>query len=187
MRNEKIDIKESKIQCRVIIKESSIRKIEDQLIYLMLVLPFPFFAGFYLVAEIQKFYSDNIFLATILFLVSVTYSVLLIYSLINNQNLVNVEGESQEANRVLINKIAVDKEWKILNKSEKLDVFTPKWKAWSSNWGRRIVIIYDKKNILINCIAIGLHDLKSPFHWFSNRALEKKIISEFKNRKKHAT
>jgi hypothetical protein len=49
-----------------------------------------------------------------------------------------------------------------------------------------MTILYDKKDILVNCTSYGLYSTPSPFHWFANRKKVNKLKSEFNNRIKNA-
>lgn len=58
------------------------------------------------------------------------------------------------------------------------------WTWTSTNWGQEIVILYDKKDILINAVSYGKGEMKSPFHWFANRKIERNIQKKFEENRR---
>jgi hypothetical protein len=114
-----------------------------------------------------------------LFLTTLFLFGLLFYSILNLDRLKRVNGTLKEQNREQIRVVVEQLGWRILNHNQQLTVASPPWSIFSANWGRQVVIIYDRGDILVNSTTYGLHDLKSPFHWFGNRKLERQLIEVF--------
>ncbi|MBS9774885.1 MAG: hypothetical protein KGV59_07000 [Tenacibaculum sp.] len=52
--------------------------------------------------------------------------------------------------------------------------------SWT-DWGKQITIIYDRKDILVNCISFGRGSIPSPLHWFANKRKINKLKSGFED------
>ena len=186
MSYQKIDVEESIDKQRVVSITSSLQNIDEFLIEMAILLPFPLMGGAFVFFEIQKLYSEHLIQAILFFTLAITYGGLIGYSIINNENLIRVEGKGFVTNRATIIAIAKENKWKIAEDKNQLTLLLPKRELLSSHW-ERTVVIYDQKDILVNSIAYGSFDIKSPFHWFGNREVEKEIIEQFNRKMEHVT
>ena len=187
MNYQKINVEKSIDKQRVVSITSPWQSIDEFLVEMAILLPFPLMGGAFVFFEIQKLYSEHLTQAILFFTLTTTYGGLIGYSIINNENLVRVEGKGFVINRAIIITVAKENRWKIVEDGNQLTLLSPKWELLSSHWGRRIIIIYDQKDILVNSIAYGSFDIKSPFHWFGNREVEKEVIDQFNRKMEHIT
>jgi len=179
---DKIDTIKSKAKGRLMRKTWFIEPILDFLIYGIIIGFFPFFSGLYFIDCLKN--SGNLFTATILFLIALILCGLLTYSILTLDRLKRIQGTFKEQNRETIKEIVEQLGWSIQNHNQQITVIRPPWSIFSANWGRQVVIIYDKGDILINCTTYGLHDIKSPFHWFGNRKLVRQLLDGFEQKTK---
>ena len=121
------------------------------------------------------------------FFVAVIICSSLIYSLLTINKLKKVKGISGSKNRNIVKEISNDINWDIQRHNQQITVLNKNWSWTSTNWGRQLIIIYDKEDILVDCITFAQHGMKSPFHWFSSRRVEKKLTNNFILKIKNAT
>jgi len=180
MRYDKIDITKSKEKERVIRKTGFLEWVSDLIVYTMIVGFFPIYSGMFLYFEWER--NKYLNLAILLFVISLAIGGLLLYSVLNLDRLKRIKGILKDQNREAIKELAKNLGWTILQHNQRFIVISLPWSWFSTNWGQQVVVFYDRKDILFNCTTYGLHDLKSPFHWFGNRKLERTIIQEFEKR-----
>ena len=107
---------------------------------------------------------------------------LLFFSFITVDRLKRIHGTLKEQNREFVKEVIDQLGWSIQHHNQQLTIASPPWSIFSANWGRQVVILYDRGDILINSTTYGLHDLKSPFHWFGNRKIERQLIDGFEQK-----
>jgi hypothetical protein len=185
LRYDKIDILKSKQKERVIRKTWLIEPILDFLTYVVLVGAYPFISGLFFFDQLEK--GDYLVGASILFALSLILGGLLLYSIINLDRLKRISGTLKERDRETIKDLTEKLGWNLQIHNQQLSILSPPWSWLSTNWGRQIVVIYDRQDILINSTSYGLHDLKSPFHWFGNRKLERIVRDNFEKGIKNDT
>ncbi len=176
MRHDKIDISKSKQKGRVIRKYWLIEPILDFLIYTVLVGAYPILSGLYFFDQLKN--GDYLFRALILFSLSQILGGLLFYSINSLDKLKRISGTLKERNRQAIKDLTEKLGWTLQIHNQQVSVLSPPWSWFSTNWGRQIVVIYDRQDILVNATSYGLH-VKSPFHWFGNRKLERILKDNF--------
>lgn len=179
---DKIDTVKSKVKGRIVRKTWLIEPIFDFLIYGTLIGCYPVFSGFYFFDQLKS--RENLSFATILFFLALILCGLLFYSVLSIDRLKRIQGTLKEQNRELIKEVIEQLGWTIQFHNQDFTIASPPWSLFSANWGRQVVILYDKGDILINSTTYGLHDLKSPFHWFGNRKLERQLIEGFEQKVK---
>ncbi|WGF94014.1 hypothetical protein [Aequorivita marisscotiae] len=186
MRHDKIDIPKSKQKGRVIRKTWLIEPIFDFLTYVVLVGAYPLLSGLFFFDQLEN--GDYIIGASVLFGLALILGGLLLYSIINLDRLKRISGTLKDGNREAVKNLTEKLGWTLQIHNQQVSILSPAWSWFSTNWGRQIVVIYDRQDILINSTSYGLHDLKSPFHWFGNRKLEKIIKDNFEEeiKKRHA-
>jgi hypothetical protein len=180
MINDKIDIDNSKVKNRLVTKTWLIEQILNFIFYAALIASFPFSSGLFLFAQFKN--SGNLLYATILLIITVVFSGLLLYSVINVNRLRKIQGLSKEQNIEFTLEVVEQLGWKIITQGQQLIIASPSGRWFSSNWNRQIVLLFDKQDVMINCTYYGLHDFKSPFHWFGNRNLERQLIDGFEQK-----
>ena len=186
MRHDKIDIPKSKQKGRVIRKTWLIEPIFDFLTYVVLVGAYPLLSGLFFFDQLEN--GDYIIGASVLFGLALILGGLLLYSIINLDRLKRISGTLKDGNREAVKNLTEKLGWTLQIHNQQVSILSPAWCWFSTNWGRQIVVIYVRQDILINSTSYGLHDLKSPFHWFGNRKLEKIIKDNFEEeiKKRHA-
>jgi len=185
LRFDKIDITKSKQNDRLIRKEWLVEIILDFTLYLIFIGFLPLIAGSYFLEQLEN--GNHIFIASILFGISLLIGGLLIYSIINLNRLRRISGTLKEKNRQSIKRLADKLDWTLQTHNQRITVLTLPWNWLSTDWGRKITVIYDRQDILINITSYGMHNIKSPFHWFENRKLVKKLIDNFEKEIKNDT
>jgi len=183
---DKIDITKSKKENRLIRKTWFIELLLDYTLYLIFIGVLPFLSGTYFFERIET--GEKMFIPSLLFGVTLLISGFLIFTIVNLDKLNRINGILKEENRQIIKLLAHKFNWTIQINNDRIIVLTIPWNWLSSDWGRKITMIYDKRDILINITSYGMNNLKSPFHWFANRKLEKKFIENFEAeiKKRHA-
>tara|TARA_B110000238_G_C15885041_1_gene335148 strand:+ start:64 stop:633 length:570 start_codon:yes stop_codon:yes gene_type:complete len=173
-----IDIPKSKNAERLITRQWLINKLLDYLLPLMIV-------GMFLFITIMEFKSDfknnqSIALSLTLLILTTTIAVLVIYTLLNIYKLKRIKGLSRGQNSDIIKKIAEKYKWNISANNQQISTLNISWEnSGGLDWGKQITIIYDKTDILVNCISFGLHSSPSPFHLLANRNKINKLKTEF--------
>jgi hypothetical protein len=121
-------------------------------------------------------FSESSIIVLLLFFTSYGF---LIYSTINITKLRSFHGIDYAENRKRISKILKKTNWEVRTNRSDLIIAQEDYHILSWDWGKELVIIFEKNEILINCISFGRSQMKSPFHWFVNRKRENEIIREF--------
>lgn len=185
MRHDKIDISNSKQKERVVRKTWLIEPILDFLTYVVLVGAYPILSGFFFFDQLEK--KEHLVGASVLFGLALILGGLLLYSIINLDRLKRINGVLKDENRQAIKILTEKLGWTLQIHNQQVSVLSPPWSWLSTNWGRQVVVIYDRQDILINSTSYGLHDIKSPFHWFGNRKLEQIVKENFEEEIKNDT
>jgi len=144
----------------------------------MIIFPFPIISTVLFVDQIK---NDGLYIvgSSMFFIVSIVIGSLLFYSTINLNKLKRIQGGLKKQNRNSILTLSEKLGWEILRHNQKMAILKPSWSIASLDWGQQIVVLFDRQDILINSTTYGLHDIKSPFHWFVNRKNEKKLKLQF--------
>lgn len=71
--------------------------------------------------------------------------------------------------------------------SDKIKIIDIPFHDRAFGWDKRITIIYDDKDLLINCSSFGLGSVKLPLVSFCDKYLEKKILKKIKLKTHHNT
>ena len=157
----------------------------DFTIYLFIIGFLPLITGSYFFEQVES--DNNLFIESLLFGISLLISGLLIYSIINLNRLRRINGTLKDKNLQIIEQLAEKLDWTLHTHNQRITILTLPWNWLSTDWGRKITVIYDRQDILINITSYGTHNLKSPFHWFENKKLEKKLIHNFEKEIKNDT
>jgi hypothetical protein len=170
---DKIIIKESKDKKRIVRSKAALIKLLDAFYMLMLIGVFPF------IATVDIYRNSTTLHSLTFFVIAVSFFLLILYAILNIGNLKEIKGKNKEENRKLITKIIEQHDWKIYKTNSDILVGFKEWGWFSLDWGKEIVILYSGPDLLINCICYGRYGLKSPFHWFLCRKLERQIMEQF--------
>ncbi len=123
---------------------------------------------------------DSLLVPIALAILSVCFAGAIFFSLLNDTNLLGINGTGgKKENNDLIKLIAESNEWEILADLERITVLKPESMWQGFHWGRQLVVLYEDKNIFVNCLAFDKFGNSSPFHWFGNRKFEQYIESQF--------
>lgn len=180
MIQDTINLKESKAKGRVVQNKWLIHRIFDLLIYLIIIGIFPFISSHFLVNQLDK--GNNLFSAILFFLISIFIGGFLLYTILTFDRLKRIGGLDKDKNREIVKKMAERLNWNMVIDNKHMTIASLPWNYLSSNWGRQIIIIYDRQDLLVNSISYGLFHIRSPFHWFGDRKLENIILEEIKNK-----
>ena len=181
-----IKIEESKNKGFLVYPGKSIYdKIYEVFIMSFIIGSIPFSSSMFLLNAIKN--NKPILIPLIILFVAITICSFLIYSLLTINKLKKVKGISGNKNRSIVKEISNDINWDIQRHNQQITVLNKNWTWTSTNWGRQLIVIYDKEDILIDCITYAQHGMKSPFHWFSSRRVEKKLRNNFILKIKNAT
>jgi len=178
MRKHPIDILKSK-QVDRMVYVSSIDKILDYMLPLIFAISILFAGG-------MKFYFDfknnnSIELSLIFLISSICIATLLIYWTRKINTLIRIKGLSRGKNLKIVKRIAKENNWNVSSSNQEITIIYFDWNMGSTDWGKEMTIIYDKNDILVNCISYGMNSNPSPFHWAANEKKVNKLKTEFEN------
>ncbi|SFD74665.1 hypothetical protein SAMN04489722_1281 [Algibacter lectus] len=114
---------------------------------------------------------------TLFFFILVIITTLLgIISFLNGKNLKRIDGVTKSENTEIVKKIVNKNNWKLYAENKELNIINVSFLDTQTDYGKQIIILYQKNDILINCTSFALGKTPNPFNWFSN----KKIVEQFK-------
>lgn len=182
-----IEIGKSKESGKLIFSRNpNFGKISEIILWIAIIGMFPFISVMNLIRNFEN--KESLLIPILYLIISVIFGYLFFYSLLSIDKLKRIKGISGSKNRNIITEIGKELNWETQRHNQQITVLTKNWNWSSTNWGRQIVIIYDQKDILINCVTFGKYGIKSPFHWFSGRKIEKELKTKFKYKiKRHTT
>ncbi|MGH1386325.1 hypothetical protein [Kordia sp.] len=124
--------------------------------------------------------TESFFLDLLLVIVSLLTATYICLSFFFNNRLQQIKGVSGSKNRTIIKEYFKDLvDWKQVRQDQLIYIFEKGWDWTSLSYGRQITILYDGKDILINCISFTKYRTGSPFSWFFDRKIEKKLKQVF--------
>ena len=167
-----IDIKSSIQKSKIVEKTSFWNKLSDVFFYALVFGGLPFVAIINLKEKLDQ--QAPLQTAVIILIVIMLLVFYLLYALVNIDKLYRIPGVSKNMNRKIVLEVAEELDWINLKHTQHISVFSKKWTWTSWHWGRRLIVIYDRNDVLINCISYGHYELKSPFHhWIDRRTINK--------------
>jgi hypothetical protein len=155
-------------------------RISEGFLFLIVIGLFPFIA--FMRLRSNYIYAEPTLLSLLFLFISIAFSILIVYSILASTKLKRIRGISPNKNKELLKKVVKESGWYVYRKSQEMTIFKKDWKWTSFNYGQEIVVLYDEKDILINGISYLKDEIKSPFHWFSNRKIERNIKKDFEER-----
>ena len=173
-----IDIPKSRKAEKLVIKQWFIGKLLEYLLPLTITGMFIFMTTMEFKSDFEN--SEPIALTLSLSLITVTIGIFVIYSLKNIYKLERIKGLSRGKNSIIIKEMAEKNGWNISTDNQQISILKISWEnSGGLDWGKQLTIIYDKTDILVNCISFSLHSTPSPFHWFANKRKINKLKTEF--------
>ncbi|MFY9241691.1 MAG: hypothetical protein WAO74_01545 [Polaribacter sp.] len=172
-----IDISKSLKAEKIVTRELFIEKLINYLFPLVHILIFPSIAIMGMISNLIK--NESIKLYLFLSVISLIISGFLIYSVFSVYKFQRIKGLSRGKNSNFIKKIAKRNKWNISENNQHISIINFSWRETGTDWGKQITILYDKNEILVNCISFVLYSSPSPFHWFANKRKINKLIKEF--------
>ena len=184
MKYQKIDIQGSITSNSIKYKTLSWSALQD---YSAIVLSFgspPVLIGVIVFQEIRDGNFGLFYI--LLFLGTIGLFLYTLYSIRHWDDLLRISFSDKKSNHLAISSLAASFNYKLLHHSTSYSVLDVT-KQYSDGWSREkeVLIIYDQNDILINASSFGA--FKSPFHFKSNRKIEKEIIDRIKTVIKNKT
>jgi hypothetical protein len=137
------------------------------------------FASLYHIIKSVIIKGDS--MSFLLWCISVTFALLgalVLYSLINDNKFVRISGINDSATRESLSRLFIEK----LN--VRLDyngaVFRSYTRPKLFRWGKRVIIIRDHKDLLINISRFNERNMKSPFHLLFDVFFIKSLVGKAK-------
>ena len=152
-------------------------KVLDNFFPLFLSFMFPYICALEFYSDLTK--NEPFGVSLFLLILSLIFFIGVVYSIKNINSTIRIKGIHKSKNRVLISEIIKRNNWNILEENKKMTIITFSWKDGVTDWGKKLTIFYDKKDILVNCISFGFSSSPSPFHWFANKRKVNKLKKKF--------
>lgn len=96
-------------------------------------------------------------------------------------DLKRISGHSKNLNREIIESYVEERKWKVADSNDNATVVNIEWEQTSHDIGKKLTIIYDHNDLLINCRSYLLHFMTSPFHRIANNRIIDSIKNQIKN------
>lgn len=177
MNYDKIDIRLTKKNKKIVVNKSWFSKIMDTLIITMLSLLYPVMVSFYLYGKVNRNedISSNVYINLF---VSIIIAFLILYAAFNSNKFKKIKALEIKNNRELVDFLIEKHKWNKRRKTQTLIVVSPS-EMLALTWGRQFNFFLDGNYIYLNVVSFGRFDV-SPFHWFYDRYKEYKIMKEIK-------
>lgn len=175
------DIEKSKKAGKLITGQSWLKRFFESV-------PLFIFVGMFVFVAIMQLYSNvnknEAIGPSILFLICVLMLCgVILYSMSALYKLKRIKGVSKGKNAYFIHNIITKNNWQASIHNRQVSIIPFSWRDSGTDWGKQITILYDKDDILVNCISFGIHAIPSPFHGFANRRKVNKLIASFEKEK----
>lgn len=182
---QKINIQKSLDQGRIIYNLSFLGKLHDitnRYLPLILIIPFILFPSFLIYDYYKKSQTKYLMLSIVGLILGLIVSVLIIKSTMKFKVLNRISGKSTEVNRKIVKEIANQFNWSVADDNEKISILILPMTKRLTNWGSQFIVIYDNKDILVNCTSYGNYGIKSSLHADEDQK-EIKVFKEYFNNK----
>ncbi|PZW37030.1 hypothetical protein LX95_02892 [Mesonia algae] len=177
-----IKIKESKKSGKLIYSESILLKLLEIPWFIFCVSFLPYFFGYQNFKQINLEKMETIIIP-ILYLTS---SILIAFCYFQLNKLKRCKNIIIGNNKNLIKNYLKDlverREWTIIENNDKVDILEIPFHDRATGWDKRITILYDKNDLLINCSTFGWGGVKLPIDLFCNRYLEDRLIERMQKK-----
>jgi hypothetical protein len=174
-----IDITKSKKTGKLVTRQWLLEKLFEYIPSLLLVGMLLFIAIMEFNSNLNKNEPAGLSLSILIF--TFIISGFMIYSIFNVYQLKRIKGISRGKNLSLIKKIAEKNNWNVSANNQEISTINFSWQDSRTDWGKQMTILYDRNDVLVNCISFGLFSSPSPFHWFANQRKVNKLKTEFEN------
>ena len=169
-----IDYPNSVKSKRLKIKVGLVRKLADTVVYILTVLVIPYFSWIY----ISRLISANIYYhhwLKIYFLIflSLIWIVSWIVWLLNVDRFKAIKGINKTKNRQIVTETLIDWKWNLFDNNKDFIVSFPNEGINAAE--RQVNILFDNNEILINVITFSFRNLKTPFFWFQDGKIKRKL------------
>ena len=179
MNPDKIDVVKSIELQKIVTNYSIFLKILDRyVIILLLVFPIMAITDIYY-SSISNEPITNSIIYLVLSL-AVIFTISYLYSKINR--LLKIKGVSKDKNTKLVHQILKDFQWSIVRQNENTMIVEIPWTKSNNDFGKQIVIIFNKADIFINIKSFLLHHSPSPLNQKANKNLTIKLKDEIKEK-----
>jgi hypothetical protein len=174
-----INISKSKKAEKLITRRWLLEKSFEYLLPLMLIGMFLFIVIMEFYLSLNKNESIGLFLSLLIF--TLIFSAFIVYSIFNVYTLKRIRGISRGKNSNLIKKIVKKNNWDMSANDQQISIINFSWRDSGTDCGKQMTILYDRNDILVNCISFGFFSSPSPFHWFANQRKVNKLKTEFES------
>jgi hypothetical protein len=130
---------------------------------------------------IKSFVTQGNSLSLFLYFISATFTLLgalMLYSLINDNKFVRIGGINDSATSETLSRLLNEKLNVKLDHNGTVFRFYTRPKLF--RWGRRVIIIRDHKDLLVNISRFNERNMKSPFHLFFDVLFIRSLVKEAK-------
>ncbi|MFD1064386.1 hypothetical protein ACFQ1Q_14125, partial [Winogradskyella litorisediminis] len=79
----------------------------------------------------------------------------------------------------ILKKIVNRNGWKLFEENKNLNIINISFLDTKTDYGKQIIVLYEKNDILINCISFAFGKTPNPYNWFSNKKMVEKFKTEF--------
>lgn len=171
-----IDIQKSKKSKKLVFYKTGYDRVSEYFIEFITLFSLLLISTSFILNEVKN--NQRIVLPILILLTNLIVIGGIIYSILNTQNLKVITGISKAKNKLDVEKIISLKNWKTVTegKDYKTILVADKWDGF--HWGKYLIIIFQKNELLINSYSTDIFGTISPYHWFGNRKMEKEFINE---------
>lgn len=113
-----------------------------------------------------------------LLLIIVAVTIFIFFSLAKRDKLKRIRGVSKTENLVLTRNIAHDNNWQFEELKDIIKIHINERKHLSG-YGKRIIILLDKNDMLLNCISFDMFGNYNPLMYFSNKRMQQEFENTF--------
>ena len=114
-----------------------------------------------------------------LFILVIIIILLGVTSFLNSKNLERIEGIAKSENSEIVKRIVNRNNWKLFEENKELNIVNISFLDTQTDYGKQVIILYRKNDILINCTSFAFGKTPNPFNWFSNKKIVEKFKTEF--------
>ncbi|WP_435414565.1 hypothetical protein [Polaribacter aestuariivivens] len=173
----KINIKKSLNFERLYFDKSFIENLRENGLIIANLMFFLYVTGTNFYQNIEK---SKPFGWTLFFLIVVIIIISLgIISFLNSKKLEKLEGITQSENTKILKKIVNRNRWKLFEENKNLNIINISFLDTKTDYGKQIIVLYKKNDILINCTSFAFGKTPNPYSWFSNKKMVEKFKTEF--------
>ncbi len=178
-----LNYKESLDRNKIVFQEPAFGKFIEVFFAILSIIILPLFAFTYFHGLFENGeLSQKIISVIVIAILTISVSAILYSQIRNIFKFESFSGDSVENNRKLFELISKENGWVILRNNRKYMIILLPVTGFS--WKKQISVIFNKNNILVNIMTFGLHDIKSPFHYYSTKAILEQIKSKFNQNSK---